>query len=176
MKEKIILSLMIVISLFMITGCGNNQKNSDNNSNNQNKKEPTIKEDKKEKINKEITCTYESGYTKTLSVIIKDSKATKFANTLTYTGDLNTWCKEVHNRYDKLNDVKGASQNIVCDENSNTTKAELIWIINEIDDFDSLSGDQVPEQLQFMNHETKEFYYDWFLEAMDTQNYTCEEK
>ena len=59
MKEKIILSLMIIISLFMITGCGNNQKNSDNNSNNQNKKETTTKEDKKEKINKEITCTYE---------------------------------------------------------------------------------------------------------------------
>ena len=63
----------------------------------------------------------------------------------------------------------------MCDENSNTTKAELTWIINEIDDFDSLVGDQIPEQLQFMNRETKEFYFDWFLEAMDTQNYKCEE-
>lgn len=175
MKKKIILSLFVIVALFTITGCGNNQKSNETKSTNQNTKE-TTKDDTKEKVNKEITCTYKSGYTKTLSVIIKDSKATKFANTLTYTGDLNTWCKEVHNRYDKLNDVKGASQNIVCDENSNTTKAELIWIINEIDDFDSLSGDQVPEQLQFMNRETKEFYYDWFLEAMDTQNYTCEEK
>ena len=173
--KKIFSILLIGVIAFGLTGCGNNQKNSDSNSQNQNKQETTEKEDKKEKINKEITCTYKSGYTKTLSIIIKDSKATKFTNTLTYTGDLNTWCKEVHSRYDKLNDVKGASQNIVCDENSYTTKAELTWIINEIDDFDSLVGDQVPEQLQFMNRETKEFYFDWFLEAMGTQNYTCEE-
>lgn len=49
-------------------------------------------------------------------------------------------------------------------------------MINEIEDFDSLVSDQIPEQLSFMNHETKEFYYDWFLEAMDTRHYKCEEK
>ena len=183
MKKKLIIILLMGFIIIGLTGCVTSNESNDSNTknDNDNTKQQEKKEEKddsiKEVIKKGYLCTYKlASMTKTLGVELENGKVTKFFNTLTYDGDLKMWCEEVHRRYDKLDEVKGATQSIICDESSNTTKVELTWILSEMKGFDDLYGDQIPEQIQFLNRENNEFYSKMFLEAMNTQHYTCVEK
>ncbi len=177
MKKRLLIIFLIGFLAFGITGCVTSNDNKDNTDKKEETKEKKVEDTSSEVVKKGYVCTYTlASMTKTFGIELENGKVTKFYNTLTYDGDLNMWCEEVHRRYDKLDEVKGATQNIVCDKSTNTTKVELTWVLADMDGFDELYGDQIPEQIQFMDRETNDFYSKMFLEAMNTQHYTCVEK
>ena len=173
MKNKLLNLLVILLISITVVGCNNTQKETKEESNKTEKKETS----KKSQVNKELICKKDNvSYILTYRTTIEDGKATKLVNTYEYVDDLKTWCPEIHSRYDSLNSIKGLSAEITCDEKTDKSTAVLTWNISEIESYDTLVRDQIPDQLTFMNRETSEFYYDSYLESMATRKFTCEEK
>ncbi len=184
MKKKIFGVLLCGILLVGMTGCGNNlksdkQKSTDNNKNEVKENNKNSNSDK-EKI---VVCNYsDPTYPKTESVYLKGNKLVKVVNSHTTIVDskkyLDMFCEQKNGDYNKLNSIKGTSATINCDNEKMSVYDEETYIIDEIEDFDSITGLAIPSQLggAYFDEDSHKFYLDFWLEGKNTQGYTCEEK
>ena len=184
MKKKVLSILLCgIIVLGLATGCGNNSKSDKQNSTDTNKNE--VKENNNNSnSNKEktVVCNYsDPTYPKMESVYLKGDKLVKIVNSHTTIVDskryLDIYCEQKNGDYNKLNNIKGTSAIINCDAEKMNVYDEETYIIDEIEDFDSITGLAIPSQLgSYFDEDSHKFYLDFWLEGKNTQGYTCEEK
>ena len=84
MKKKIFLSLLVVLSLFLITGCGNNKTEKENTTNNGNSSSPIVGEYKLQEVIDSTGTTTAEQWKKTAgsdeSITIDNKTVTKISS------------------------------------------------------------------------------------------------
>ena len=84
MKKKIFLSLLVVLSLFLITGCGNNKTDKENTTNNGNASSPIVGEYKLQEVIDSTGTTTAEQWKKTTgsdeSITINNKAVTKISS------------------------------------------------------------------------------------------------